>query len=128
MNKKSIIILISFILIFSGCTNNLTSNKQNLNFSTSACDYNIINQSSQQSKQIINKSWINNDTLIINAYIHATCGGCSLKGDYEITENNSIILKTSETCGDNVLNCVCPTMITYKISNLQKHNYTILLK
>jgi len=135
MNKKLTLLLfvglITILIIISWCLKErITAEEQeiqdtnsSLKFSAALCDPEII-ADKEGIRGIINSTWINNNTIVITAYTHSTCGGCSLHGDYEIQRKN-LILKTNEICGEIVTDCICPKIITYEISNLNKRDYSI---
>lgn len=127
MNKKIIIALvfIGVIIIISIIFTQhyfFVSNK-NLGFSIGKCD-SYIDPYSLPKEGILNQSWKNQDTLVVETYVKTYCGGATITGDYNVNRNN-LILKYKIKLGDAVIKCFCTHKVTYEIPDLENKDYDI---
>jgi len=105
------------------CTSFIKS-KPVLRFSAEGCrDFNI-DPYSPPHDGILNKTWTNGNTLIVEAYVKTFCGGATITGDYTL-EGNNLILKYRVKAEGPVTMCNCVHKVVYEISNLEKRNYSI---
>ena len=112
------------------CVNNVcqieSKNKNsNLEFSIGQCNSNI-DPYSPPIEKILSQEWLDDGTLLVEAYLKTYCAGAKISGDYELKDIN-LILKYKVTISGPVTTCVCPHGLTYKISNLEKKDYQISL-
>lgn len=118
--KKEVIAVVLAIslslIILSGC-----ELPAKLDFSSEACSVKIDPLSAPESG-ILDYRWIDDQTLIVEAYITTTCKGASIEGDFEIRENQ-LILKYNVSPGED--SCMCPHKVIYHLSDLVKRRFTI---
>jgi len=132
--KKSLVTLI-IILVIIGITsafyiiskdNPIPSEEDSnpiLTFTVGECDLEI-DSYSEPIAGVISEGWLNEDTLLIKAYLKTSCAGAEIKGGFEI-EKNKINLKYIIIAKGAVTQCNCAHELNYKISNLEKKDYFI---
>jgi len=135
--KKGIIVLVVVILIIiavlgvyymSFYSEEVDEEKQEviLNFSTGGCSENI-EPYTKPWAGIISEEWINDDSLLIKGYVKTFCEGAEIKGDVKV-KGDKIILKYEIKEVGFVSGCNCVHGINYKISNLNKKDYLIIIQ
>lgn len=127
MNKKVIgSIILGIILIISGAVfyTNFSRPSPSLKFYTEGCGGLKIDPYSPPREGILNKSWKDEDTLVIEGYVKTFCGGATIIGDY-VLEGDNLILKYDIEVEGPVTMCNCVHKVIYEISNLEKKDYSI---
>ena len=131
MKKSLIIILIiliitltsAFYIISNKEDSNAINTKQNLNFTVGECNSEI-DPYTNPMFGIISKEWLNENTLLIKAYLKTYCGGVEIRGDFKI-KGDKLILEYDFITGEYLTQCNCAHELNYEISNLEKKDYSI---
>jgi len=120
------LIILVMILVILGvvfCTSFIKS-KPVLRFSVERCSDLNINPYSPPHEGILNKTWMDGSTLVVEAYVKTFCGGATITGDYAL-EGDNLILKYRVKAEGPVTRCNCVHKVVYEISNLERRNYSI---
>lgn len=103
-------------------------NSSNLKFSTGQFgDLEIYPNYPQSDSGILNQSWINQDTLIVEGYVVTFCLGATINGSY-ILNKNDLILRYQIKTGRAVTTCNSAHKVIYEISNLENKEYNISIQ
>ena len=118
MAEKIILISAIILVILAGC-----SSSPVLNFSTGQCNSSI-DPYSKPVEGILDKTWTNQNTMVVNGFVKTYCGGANISGDYSI-EGSSLTLKYKIKTAEAVTSCICAHKLIYEISNLEKKDYSV---
>ncbi len=98
-----------------------------LNFSVGICRLEDLDPYSPPWAGILNQTWKDQNTLVVNCYVKTFCGGAAITGDYALDGNN-LTLKYKIEVGDTVTSCMCPHQLVYEIPNLDNSiNYSVFI-
>jgi|GEM_PF-1441708 len=75
-------------------------------------------------------NWLDNETLQIKAYVSINCAEEIVGGDFEINDDKIILMYASPRCGDDFAcaRCMCAHELVYRLSDLEKKEYSFELK
>ncbi len=119
------VLLFSSILFINGCTQQ-TGPK--LEFSSSPCN-DSINGYNQSELGIKDSIWLDNNTLLVKAYILATCACQNItKGDYEANGEKILLKYKLELISNVCATCMCAHELNYKFINIEKKDYQFKLE
>ncbi len=124
------LVVISTVILISGCIKTPTVSQTKLEFSFKNCDESVdpYNESNLGVQEI---NWLDETTLLIKAYIRINCGETIENGNYEI-ENGRLVLKYKSPLCDEItyycMDCNCAHELIYKFTNIEKKDYQLELK
>jgi hypothetical protein len=98
----------------------------NLNFFTEPCTLDL-DPYQPPREGILSSTWMSENTLVIEGYVKEACDGATFTGEYSVTEDR-LILTYKVNIGEVVTPCLCTHKIIYKISGLERQNYSISLR
>jgi len=124
-NKTLTLTLILTVVVIIGIASFLFFNhSSNLKFTVDeTCELDI-DPYLDSREGILKQTWIDEDTLKVEAYVSTYCEGGKITGDYIIDEND-IVLKYDVKKIIGVSKCDCPHKVIYEISGLEKEDYSI---
>lgn len=134
MRKRLIVflVLIATVILPQVLFSAEKNNAPVLKFSAGACS-DILNgiwiydTQKQAGEGILVTSWLSGSTLLVECYTTGFCGGLTFSGSFEL-KGDSLILKYKSTVGDEVTSCVCFHRINFKLSDLPRKEYKIILE
>ncbi len=140
--KKKIIVLIAvivFILIdvviyfaIVGSRRNFSRQaaKPSLKFSIVPCDkeFKDIDPKGYPPKEIMKISYPEPSHLVVDAYVKGSCTGLEIDGDYQIKEDDQLMIQFRKKGGNIFSNCVCTNRVIFEIKDLTPKDYKVTLE
>jgi len=147
MNNKIFFLAVALVLLGAGCastpvtvptreskiptstvkvmpqTNTSRLPAPTLDFSLGVCDSKI-DPYSQPPAGILKQAWLDKTTLQVQGFLKTYCGGAKITGDFKL-KDLALDLYFKITTDGPVTSCLCAHKLTYKISNLEKRDYTV---
>lgn len=122
-------ILLLFITIALGCTQynpfdkDVSPLNSTLTFSVDRCASGM-DPHSAPTAGILNQTWKDKSTFVVEFFIIDFCGGSTFTGDYLIEGNKLVIIYNVETADDVTL-CNCAHKLIYEFSNIEYKDYDV---
>ncbi len=129
MNNKIlyvIALMLALVLVGWSFSNGTFRQPANLEFSFKDCDDGVSPYEKSQLG-VRGKTWLNDTTLSVKAYVSINCAENITYGTYELNGNN-LTLEYKVQSPNTLTKCMCAREVNYKITALDKMEYIIELK
>lgn len=122
-------LLLVLLLLSAGCAQQAGQPRPGqpvLEFSTGACNRDL-DPSTAPGAGTLETLWENDTTLLVSGFLKTWCGGAVISGNYTLQGENLTLFSTVSTPGP-VTSCLCTRGIQYRILNIPRRDYRIVLE
>jgi len=127
-----VLIIVGACAAYIGSQKNIASQpvKPSLKFTTTGCDKGskIISPLADPPQELSKVTWTGENSLVAECYIKTSCSAVEIRGDYELKDNDFLVLKYKIKGGNMFSNCTCANRLIFEINELPKKDYRITLE
>lgn len=125
------LIIVGVCAAYMGSQKNIASQpvKPSLKFTTTGCDKGskIISPLSDPPQELTKITWLEENVLVVEFYVKTSCNAVEIRGDYELKDNDFLVLKYKTKGGNMFSKCTCANRMIFEIRELPKKDYRITL-